>query len=392
MDANEAGKLAADVARVLPPTLVPFFDGRFVRSDRLFDEYVRRLALEVVAETKLDAALLEWSTAADAAARTGLHRDVSLVPVAWMLAYLAARGHLARQDDRGVTRFRVACPLPVLDPVAVAAEQRAHDPACLPSYTLAETARRDYPAFLRGERSGEEILLAPRRLTLWTGYFSNDNPLYAVNNRVGAAALGAWMPAGATILELGGGLGSATAVVLEHLETTGRVGAVRYRFSELVLPFLRRAERLRDRFAGADLTFEPLDMNRPFAEQGVAPETVNTVYAVNALHVAHDLLFTLGEIRRALPPGGQVVLAECVRPQPGQALYAEFVFNLMETFRAPKLHPVYRPNGGFLSAEQWSAALRAAGFRDVRVMPDIARVRDVAPQFSVAAIAATRAD
>jgi hypothetical protein len=53
---------------------------------------------------------------------------------------------------------------------------------------------------------------------------------------------------------------------------------------------------------------------------------------------------------------------------------------------------VYRPNGGFLAAEQWSAALQAAGFRDVRVLPDIARVRAVAPQFSVAAIAATRAD
>jgi SAM-dependent methyltransferase len=388
MDVQHAGRLAADVARVLPPALRPLFDARFVRSDRLFDEYVCRLTLEVIAETNLGSALADWSTAADAVTRTGVNRDVSVVPVGWMLRYLAARGHLARHDDRGIMRFRLERPLPRLDPDSIVAEQRAHDPACLPSYTLAETARRDYPAFLRGERSGDEILLAPRRLTLWTGYFSNDNPLYAVNNHVGAAALDAWMPAKATILELGGGLGSATAAALERLGAAGRLGAVEYRFTELVSPFVRRAERLRDRFAGAALAFAPLDMNRPFAEQGVGAGSITVVYAVNALHVAHDLAFTLAEIRRALEPGGQVVLAECVRPWPGQALYAEFIFNLMETFRAPKLDPGYRPNGGFLTAEQWAGALHAAGFHDVRVMPDVAKIRDVAPQCAVAAIAA----
>ena len=62
---------------------------------------------------------------------------------------------------------------------------------------------------------------------------------------------------------------------------------------------------------------------------------------------------------------------------------------LLETFRAPRLHPEYRPNGGFLTAEQWTAALHAAGFVDVRVLPDITRIREVIPDFYVAAIGAT---
>ena len=54
------------------------------------------------------------------------------------------------------------------------------------------------------------------------------------------------------------------------------------------------------------------------------------------------------------------------------------------------LHPVYRPNGGFLTPEQWAGALEAAGFADVRCLPDLPRLRERFPMFYVAAIGATR--
>jgi hypothetical protein len=107
--------------------------------------------------------------------------------------------------------------------------------------------------------------------------------------------------------------------------------------------------------------------------------------------VAHDLAFTLGEVRNALRRGGQLIIAECVRPQPGATIYAEFIFNLMETFRAPRLDPVYRPSGGFLTPEQWQAAVGAAGFQEVRFLPDIRKVLGQVPEFVVAALGATRA-
>jgi SAM-dependent methyltransferase len=390
---EEAERIAAIVARLLPPALVPVFNPRFTRSHLLYDEFVHRLAVRVSILAGLGAGE-DWSSAAEAAARAGLEPRRSLLAVDWMLRHLANRGLLRRQDAPGGARFRPEAPLPDLDPGAVLAEQRRHDPACLPSYTLAETAARDYPAFLRGERTGEEVLLAPARLPLWTGYFSNDNALYAVNNRVGAAALEAWMGAGAgAILELGGGLGSGATAVLEALLAAGRLGEVRsYRFTELVPPFLRRGQRLlQERFGDVPgLAFAPLDMNRPFAEQGVEPASVSVVYAVNTLHVARDLAFTLGEARRALEPGGQLIVSECIRPWPGDTIYPEFVFNLMEAFRVARLDSSWRPNGGFLTPEQWSAALEAAQFVDVRVMPDVARIRDVFPTFYVAAIGATR--
>ena len=386
-------RVAAAVARLLPPAMVPIFDPPFARSHLLFDEYVYRLTLGVVAAAQLDAPLGDGARTEDVVARAGLEPRRSVVPVDWLLRSLATRRALARDDGASGPRFRIDGALPILDAAAVLAEQRAHDPRCLPSYAVAETAARDYPAFLRGERTGEEVLFAPARLTLWTGYFSNDNPLYAVNNRVGAVALATWMRPGAgRILELGGGLGSGTAALLERLIAAGRLAEIEsYRFTELVPAFLRRAERLRERFAEARcLTFAPLDMNRPFAEQGVAPESVSIVYAVNVLHVAYDLAFTLAEIRSALEPGGQLIVSEGVRPTPGQTMYPEFIFNLLETFRAPRLHPVYRPNGGFLTIEQWRAAFETAGFEDVRAMPDIARIRELFPTFYAASIGATR--
>ena len=52
----------------------------------------------------------------------------------------------------------------------------------------------------------------------------------------------------------------------------------------------------------------------------------------------------------------------------------------------------YRPNGGFLTPEQWASALEAAGFRDVRLLPDVMRIRDEFSGFHVAALGATSPD
>jgi SAM-dependent methyltransferase len=284
-------------------------------------------------------------------------------------------------------------PWPLLDPAPVRDEQLRYAPSWTAAYALADTVARDYPAFLRGQAAGQDVLFSPRRLRLWVDYFSNDNGLYVVNNRIGAAAADRWLPApaGAVVLELGGGLGSGALLLLERLAAAGRLGGVAaYRFTELVPAFLRRGEQaLRARHPDwRGLTFEPLDMDRPFAEQGVAPASVALVYAVNTVHAARDLAFTLGEVRRSLGPGGALVLSECVRPP--VPIYADFVFNLMETFRAPRLDPRYRPHGGFLSPAHWQAALETAGFADVRFLPDIARIHGLVPDFGVAAIGATR--
>jgi SAM-dependent methyltransferase len=380
---------------VLAPDILPFFDASFIRSHLLYHEFVYRLALQVVRETELESAMQEPGSPEEVADRAKLASSQAVIPLDWLLRFLAARGAVEELPGRLAFRYRGRGPLPQLDPVPLREEQRRYEPSWMPAYVLAETAAREYPAFLRGEVVGEDVLFSARRLRLWIDYFSNDHGLYAVNNRLGAVAFEQWLPRpGAVVLELGGGLGSGALAVLDRLEAAGRLGAIaEYRFTEFVAAFLRRGEQtLRARHSDhAFFRFAPFDMNRSFEEQGVALGSISVVYAVNTLHVAHDLGFTLGEILRALEPRGRLIISECVRPHPRQPIPAEFVFNLTKTFRSPRLHPVHRPSGGFLTPEQWKGLLEAAGLVDVRVLPDIARLRDRVPDFSVAAIGATRA-
>jgi SAM-dependent methyltransferase len=389
-----------ELDRLLSPGLRAIFDDRFVRSCELFEEYVGRLAIRVIRATGLEAAARESGTAADLAARAGLDLERSKAPVAWLLSTLAARGVLTRVPADGASNeasdhFVLAAPLPELDAAAIAHEQEAHDPACLASYRLADRVAALSPDVLRGRVNGEEALFAPDQFGAWIDYFSNDNPLYAVSNRIGALAAERALPregGGATVLEIGGGLGSATAALFDRLDATGRAASIgAYRFTEVAPSFLRRGQRgLAARLPGAPITAARLDMDRPFAEAGIEPGSVALVYGVNTLHVARDLEFTLAEIRRALAPGGTLVLSECVRPFADRPIYVEFLFNLLESFRSPRLVDPWRPHGGFLSPEQWTAGLAACGFRDIAVEPDIARVRDRVPACVIASISAAR--
>ncbi|HEX9419225.1 MAG TPA: methyltransferase, partial [Methylomirabilota bacterium] len=384
----EAPAAAALLERLLPPELVPLFDASYVRMHFLYDEFIYRLVLRVVAETGLERATREPGTAQEIAARGGLEPGRALVPLDWMLRLLAAHGLIEELPEGAASRYRSLGPFPSLDPAPVREEQLRLAPSWIPAYALAETVTRDYPAFLRGEVTGEEVLFSPRRLRLWVDYFSNDNGLYVVNNRIGALAVEQWLPrSGGTVLEMGGGLGSGALALLERLEATGRLGEIaEYRFTEFIPAFLRRGEQaVRARLPEVSrASFGALDMNRGFEDQGVASGSVSVVYAVNTLHVAHDLAFTLGEVLRALEPGGRLILSECVRSHARQPIESEFVFNLTETFRSPRLHPLYRPSGGFLTPAQWRGALEAAGFLDIRFLPDIVRVHDLAPRFIAA--------
>jgi SAM-dependent methyltransferase len=390
----QAEAVAASLREMLPPYLLNVIDASFLRSHYLYDEFVYRLVLKVIRETGLESAIQEGGSAEAIAAREKLDIGQAVVPLDWMLRLLAARGVLEELPGGPTHEFRARGPLPTADPAAVRDEQLRHDPSWMPSYVLAETVALDYPAFLRGAVGGEEVLFSPRRLRHWVDFFSNGNGLYAVNNRAGAAAVEQWLPQdGGVILELGGGLGSGALAVLERLGAAGRLGTIEeYRFTELVPAFLRRGEQaLRaHRPEGVPMRFDPLDMNRPFETQGLAPSSVAAVYAVNTLHVAQDLDFTLAQILRTLRPGGWLIISECVRSYPRQAIYAEFVFNLIRTFRSPRLHPVYRPNGGFLTPDQWKGAIESSGFVDTRFVPDVTRIHRQVPDFFVSAIGATR--
>lgn len=378
------------LAKVLPSEILGAFDDRFIRSCDLVEEYVHRLAIRVFRDTGLERACAQAVTVDEAVLRAGLEPAIAPVPCSWILRALAARGWVERVGDTYCRASASRSP----DPDELIAAQAAHDPSCLPTYRIAALAAQCYPSVLRGDTTGEDALFAPDHIGTWLEYFSNANPLYGIVNTVGAIAAEQALPAaGGTVLELGGGLGSGAEALLARLDNAGsRKSLSAYRFTEIVPAFLRRARKsLPEVRAGRPLSFAWLDIDAPFATAGIEPGSCSLVYGVNVVHVAKDLAATLAQIRLALQDGGALVLGECVRPFANRPVYVEFIFNLLASFRAPVLVSSWRPNGGFLTPEQWHAALAGNGFDRIEVLPDIAALRDAYPSFLVAAITARRA-
>ena len=382
-------------AALFPPELLAYFDDSFIASFDLFEEYSTRLTLDLFRTLGLEAACRSEASVAQAIARSGLEPEMATMPVSWILAMLAARKWLGvRVDNDGERRYWIERPLPVLSADEILERQRAHDPRCLPSFEIAALAAAHYPAVLSGQTSGEQALFGAEGIVPWVRNFSNDNPLYAISNKVGAIAAAHALPPGpAAILEIGGGLGSAADTLLGHLEDSGRSAQVAsYHLTEISPLFLKRAQRnLAARYAHCHMRFSALDIDQPFATAAITPQSCQLAYGVNVLHVARDLAATLAQLRNVLTDDGALVMAECVRPFADTPLHLELVFNLLGSFRDARLVPGWRPNGGFLTPEQWTSALTANGFRDVRVYPDITAIRGAYPSFIIAAIVARRA-
>jgi SAM-dependent methyltransferase len=378
-----------------PPAVRPLVTERFIGSFDLFEDYIDRMAVGIARATGLAEACRDAATPGQAVARAGLDPKIAPVPAAWVLDMLAQAGLAVRSAPADGVRYRVERDLPEADADGVRAAQERHDPACLPAYDIAALAASHYPAVLRGEISGEQALFGPDGILPWVKYFSNDNPIYAISNRIGAIAALEALPAGAIdVLELGGGLGSGAEGLLRGIEEAGRAGDLRsYRLTDASPLFLKRAQRnLGARHPGAPLSYGHLDIDRPFGDQGVEAGACTLVYGVNVLHVARDLAATLASIRAALRPGGLLVMAECVRPFEGRAFPLELVFNLLESFRDAKTELPWRPNGGFLTPAQWRGALHANGFAGARVYPGIEAIREAYPSFVSAALVARRID
>ena len=381
-------------AALFPQELLAHFDDAMVASFDMFEEYVSRLALVVFGTTGLEAVCRDSATVAEAVARAGLVPEAAHLPASWILALLASRDWIVREAGAdGTLRYRIGGTLPVLDPEELRAAQHAHDPRCLPAYDIAALAAAHYPDVLGGRINGEQALFGEAGIIPWVKYFSNDNPMYAVSNTVGAIAAAQAAPADTeAILEIGGGLGSGTIALFDHFDRIGRAAQIgSYTLTEISPLFLKRAQRnLAARNPRGALRFAALDIDQPFAAAGIAPGSVSMVYGVNVLHVAKDLGNTLAQLRVSLRDHGLLVITECIRPFANAPLHLELVFNLLASFRDARLVPDWRPNGGFLTPEQWTAALEANGFQDVRVYPDIAAIRDAYPSCVIGAISARR--
>lgn len=334
------------------------FDPTQDRACKLVDLYTLHVAIDLLRELADPALLARGASADDLLAKGGY--VVAFRPaLGWLLGRAAAAG------------VGVCTPLPRTDRAAVRAACLAIAPSYVPAFTLMDEAAALYPRVARGETNGDRALLM--KASLWVAYFDNKNGYYALNNRVVAAAVAARAAGPARVLEVGAGLGSATEAVLGGLPAVER-----YHVTEPLPFFRRRAERrLRAAHPGVALEFGALDVNGRWAAQGVRPAGHTLVVGVNVFHLARDLVATLREAFEALEPGGWLVAGEAIRPHPHACVGAELPFQILQSYHAVETDPELRPTPGFLTAEGWTEALRRAGFTEIALVPDAARLRDL---------------
>jgi pyochelin synthetase len=160
------------------------------------------------------------------------------------------------------------------------------------------------------------------------------------------------------VLELGAGLGIATAVVLPLLGP-----GTAYLFTDVSSYFLDRAlGRFGGTSAALDVAIADLDSEVPAA--GVAPGSFDMVVAAASVHCARSVPRALGHARAALRSGGLLVLVEPTEPRRWHDVSTALISGLpdFEDERAARCQP-------FLGAGAWLSALRGARFEPAHAVP-----------------------
>jgi len=366
-----------------PDVPASLFDETLRHACERLDAYVGALTVELAQALELPA---NQRLELDALFAARAWNERGRLAVAWLLETLALYGRAALDSDG----WRLAGGAPTVPSGELRARAEQVMPSARPAYEVLALSARSLPAVLRGELRGEEALFGPTTLGLWFEYFSNANPHYAPNNAITGLAVARAAAAGASVLEFGGGSGSAAQEVLAALAAAG-LPPGRFVFTELQPAFLRRGTRAVQQVLppGCELASMRFDINLDPAGQGLEPGRFDVVFGVNTAHLAHDLLATLSNLRGLLRPGGALVLGELLRPGPDAAVHLELPFTLLEAYRHAPLVPGIRPRPGFMSARGWVRALEAAGFSRITVLPaQIERCAEIYPGFYAGAITA----
>ena len=370
-----------------PPAV---FSERLYQSIELMERYSIELAVALSRQLNLVDQLGGWRSVDELCGVLSFQPRFKFA-LHWMLERLAESG-CAEARNNGESRcYRLRDALWEPDLKALRAIGLSIDPANAATLDLLDHAASLYVAVATGRQDGDNNLLGPQGVPLWLNYFHNDNLTYAVNNWVGGVLAADHLSTRRTlrILEVGAGTGSASEILLQLLAERGLLPRVeRYLITEPNAYFRRCSQRkLTAHYPNLPLEWAPLDLDLPWNTQGITSGEFDLVYAVNVMHISKNLLFSLSEARSALATDGWLVIGECVRPYDNQPIYPELMFQILDSFTNVETDPEFRPNPGFLTAEQWRHAFSRSGFTQAKVAPDIERIREIYPHFFTGAIA-----
>ncbi|MDH3658733.1 MAG: methyltransferase, partial [Alphaproteobacteria bacterium] len=250
-----------------------------------------------------------------------------------------------------------------------------------------EHALRDDPEFMDRILSGRE----PEHAELWHRA-TNVDPLQDAHGVMGAEFI-ARNFAGGVILEIGGGTGNGTRNLLRRLAEEDGVNRIEtYIFTDISMRFIFETRKeIKADYPELATDWKHVDINKPLTAQKIEPESVDLIFAINAAHVARDLVGFLKECRTCLRPGGRVVFGERVRDDPRMMAPRELALNLSIYHRtAAEKNADYRPAHCYLTRDNWHDVLDLAGFEQAETPPDPARLSAILPNAYAAVVTAVK--
>lgn len=219
---------------------------------------------------------------------------------------------------------------------------------------------------------------------------TNTDPLQNVHGVMGAKAIDLLMPKG-RILEIGGGTGNGIRNLFQHLAAQDALHRIEhYHFTDISQKFIMSTRKeIRSDYPDVSTDWRFADLNKPLAEQRVPQGDFDLIYAVNAAHVAKDIVAFLKSCKATLKPGGRVLFAERIRLTERDMAPRELSLNLSVYHRTAAIrNSDYRPVHCYFAPQNWLRVFELAGFSEAQVWPDIDNLNDTFPDQYAAIVTA----
>ncbi|WP_326563770.1 class I SAM-dependent methyltransferase [Micromonospora peucetia] len=276
---------------------------------------------------------------------------------------------LRRHGDRLAVTDRVAEVAGLAEDDAVdaaATALRREHPEAAGYVPLLVACQTQLVEVVRGERPANEVLFPGGSADLVSAIYQ-DNIQLDFYNRLCAARvhehvgqfLRRYPRSYAQVLEVGAGTGGTTGPVLDAL--ADRAERLRYFYTDVGPAFLRLGRRS----LGATrpyLDFARYNVESAPEEQGFEPGSMEVVLASNVLHATLRISTALRHCHSLLKPGGILVVNEMT----SRLDYNTSTFGLAEGWWRHADDEPRVESSPLLDVAGWQAALREAGFVDVR--------------------------
>jgi NADPH:quinone reductase-like Zn-dependent oxidoreductase/SAM-dependent methyltransferase len=230
----------------------------------------------------------------------------------------------------------------------------------LPAWKLYTTCARKLPEILSGELDPLQVVFESDQADIfYSDLFRN---LCADGQLNFLLDLASHENPGLRILEVGAGTGGMTGHVISALQErekrTGGLAFSEYTYTDISPAFFETAsQRWPDLKSQGRVTFKTLDLDRSIDSQGFEPGSYDLVIAASVLHATPYLEATIRNVRKALKPGGRLILLEVINPDD---IATNFMAGLVPGWWVAREE--WRPHSAAIPEHLWDKCLKDNGF------------------------------